>query len=124
VWHARVVRHPRVEAFIGTTSEKTTVTFERTIEKHPHVTRFQFGYLTTSCGATAVRTGQEVLPPYDQFAIAVRQGSFSGTYDTGDQFVEISGRFGANGQVTGTVRYDDRGGCDTGTVTWTAKPTG
>lgn len=122
VWHAQVVRHSRVEHLVGTTAEGTIVTFERTIEKRPHVLRFRFGYLTTPCGTTSVGTGREVLPPYDEFTITVKQGSFSGTYDTGDQSISIAGHFRANGQVAGTVRYDDRGGCDTGTVTWSAKP--
>lgn len=125
VWHAVVMRYPPVAHFAGSTAEGTAVTFERTIEKHPHVTRFAFGSLTTSCGGTtSVGTGRNFFPPYDEFALPIKDGSFSGSYSSGDTSVDISGHLGANEQISGTVSYEDRGGCNTGTVAWTAQPAG
>ncbi len=65
IWTAHVSPpRPPVQHFAGTTSEGTRVTFERTIERHPRVTRFDFGLLRVkfpdgdSCGSRGVATGQ------------------------------------------------------------------
>ena len=72
---------PPVQPFVGTTDQGTQVTFERTIESTPHLTRFTFGSLQTNCGPSQVATGTELAPPFDvQFAIPVHQNSFSGDY--------------------------------------------
>jgi hypothetical protein len=114
---------PPVQQFVGTTDQETQVTFERTIERTPHVTRFSFGSLQTNCGAAQVTTGTKLGPPFDvQFAIPVHQSSFSGDYFDEAFDIKITGRFGAGNSVSGTVTYGDRGGCNTGDVQWTANP--
>jgi hypothetical protein len=122
VWTARVKPPPPpVQHFIGTTDEGTRVTFERTIERHPRVTRFSFGSLQTNCGTLIVATGPELGPPFDvQFSLPVVNGSFSGEYFYEVYVVNISGRFDPNDQTSGTVRYGDRGDCVTRDVHWTA----
>jgi hypothetical protein len=130
IWTARVKPPPPpVEHFTGTTEEGTVVTFERTIERDPHVTRFNFGSLSTAlsngqnCGHTIVATGLTDFGLFfgAEFALSVHDGSFSGEYFY-EYYVDISGSFGANDQVSGTVSYGDRGGCSTGVVHWTAQP--
>jgi hypothetical protein len=112
-----------VQHFVGNTNEGTQVTFERTIERNPHVTRFDFGPLQTTCGPLTVATGTELGPPFDvQFALPVHQNSFSGDYFDEAFDVRITGQFGANNSASGTVSYEDRGGCNTGEVHWTAGP--
>jgi hypothetical protein len=116
--------HPPVEHFVGTTAEGTTVTFDRTIERQPHVTHFNFGTLSDNCGSgVLVTTGREIVPPYDEFALPIRNGGFSGTYYGGD-FVHITGQFGGSEVVTGTVHWADADQCQTNTVSWTAQPAG
>ena len=135
IWTARVKPPPPpVQHFAGTNSEGTSVTFERTIERHPNVTRFDFGLLRAKfpdgvqCGPLRVATGKEVVPPFDQFALPVKHGSFSGNnyyyYYYYYTDIGISGRFDAKDQATGTVSYGDRGDCQTGNVHWTAHRTG
>jgi hypothetical protein len=121
IWTAHVKPPPpRVKHFAGTTDEGTSVTFERTLERHPRVTRFDFGPLHTSCGtAVNVATGSQLGPPFQQFALPVHDGAFSGEYSYG-YFVDINGLFDVNDQASGTVSYGDRGGCYTGAVHWTA----
>jgi hypothetical protein len=124
IWTAHVKPlPPPVQHFVGTTDEGTQVTFERTIERHPHVTRFDFGLLQTNCGPTNVATGPELGPPFDvQFALPVHQNSFSGDYFDEAFNVVITGQFGDNNSASGTVGYGDRGGCNTSDVHWTASP--
>jgi hypothetical protein len=114
---------PPVQHFVGTTDQGTPVTFERTIERTPHVTRFTFGSLTTNCGTTQVATGTELGPPFDvQFAIPVHENSFSGDYFDEAFDVKITGSFAADNSVSGTVSYGDRGGCGVSDLHWTANP--
>jgi hypothetical protein len=124
VWTAHVKPPPPpVQHFVGTTGQGTQVTFERTIERTPHLTRFDFGSLQTNCGPRQVATGTELGPPFDvQFALAVHQHSFSGDYLDEAFDVKITGSFGADNSASGTVNYGDRGGCNTGDVHWTANP--
>ena len=70
IWTAHVSPpRPPVQHFAGTTSEGTRVTFERTIERHPRVTRFDFGLLRVkfpdgdSCGSRGAATGQVPVRP-------------------------------------------------------------
>jgi hypothetical protein len=108
------------------------VTFQRTIERHPHVSRFNFGRLPATtpdgheCGLVPVAAGQYYgPPPFTEFSLPVRQGRFSGALAPGNGTdVTISGSFDSKNQATGTVSYEDRGGCSTGTVRWTANPEG
>ena len=126
IWTARVKPPPPpVQHFIGTTDQGTRVTFERTIERQPRVTRFNFGSLhtyvgQTSCGTVTVATGPELGPPFDQFALPVHLRSFSGEYFYEVYGIDISGRFDAQDQASGTVSYGDRGDCRTGIVHWAA----
>ena len=118
-----------MQHFIGTTDEGTRVTFQRTIERHPHVTRFDFGALDTyfgqtTCGTVTVATGPTLAPPFDQFALPVHHRSFSGSYFYEVYGVDISGRFVAKDRASGTVSYGDRGDCVTGIVHWTARRAG
>jgi hypothetical protein len=124
IWTAHVKPPPPpVQQFVGTTDQGTQVTFERTIERTPHVTRFTFGSLQTNCGAAQVATGTELGPPFDvQFAIPVHQNSFSGDYFDEAFDIKITGSFGVGNSVSGTVTSGDRGGCNTGDVHWTANP--
>ena len=126
-WTAHVKgRPPRVQRFTGTTDKGTRVTFQRTIERHPHVTRFNFGSLRTSCGYTeTVMTGVNGWPPYDEFALPVDQGRFSGEYTSsmGDYGGRINGRFDAKDRASGTVSYRDRADCTIDTIHWTAHRT-
>jgi hypothetical protein len=115
---------PPLKHFTGTTSEGTVVTFALTIEKHPRVTHFDFGSLSTDCGeSVTVTTGREILPPYDEFTLPVRNNSFSGRYYAGYS-VAIHGHFGTNGAVTGTVHWADADECETSTIAWTAQAAG
>ena len=105
------------------------VTFQRTIERHPRVTRFNFGSLKTyvdqtTCGTVTVATGPELGPPFDQFTLPVHHRSFSGEYFYEVYGIDISGRFDAKNQASGTVSYGDRGDCRTGIVHWTADRAG
>ena len=114
-----------MQHFTGTTDEGPRVTFERTVERHPRVTRFDFGSLRATyaysgeqCGPVPVATGQG-------FVLPVHQERFSGTYFPGWGFsIDIRGRFDANDQASGTVSYGDRGDCGTGNVHWTAHRAG
>jgi hypothetical protein len=137
IWTAQTSPpRPPVQHFAGTTSEGTPVTFERTIERHPRVTHFDFGLLGArfpdgdSCGPTRVATGRVVVPPYvgPEFALPVlHHGRFYGGYGGGmgiDYAVGIRGRFGANDQASGTFNYVDRADCKTGNVHWTAHRAG
>jgi hypothetical protein len=126
VWTAQIKpAPPPVQPYVGTTSEGTTVTFELTIEPHPHVLRFNFGVLQYGlCGSVEVATGPEPGPPFDQFELPVDNQSFSGEYQPPDRFVDITGSFDAQGDASGTVQYGDRSGCNMGMVPWTAQPTG
>ena len=110
------------------------MTFERTIERHPRVTRFDFGLLRVkfpdgdSCGSRGVATGQvPVRPPGygPEFALPVlHHERFFGSYGNMVDYVDIRGRFGANDQASGTVSYGDRADCMTGNVHWTAHRAG
>ena len=105
------------------------MTFERTIERHPRVTRFNFGSLhtyvgQTSCGTVTVATGPELGPPFDPFTLPIHHRSFSGEYFYEVYGIDISGRFDANDRASGTVSYGDRGDCVTGIVHWTAHRAG
>ena len=111
---------PPVQHFVGTTSEGTRVTFERTIERHRHVTRFDFGSLRTNCGPSGVATGTELGPPFDEFALPVEDNGFAGDYFDEAFDIALTGSFSANSQASGTVSYVDRGGCRTGDVHWIA----
>jgi hypothetical protein len=114
---------PPVQRFTGTTAAGTGVTFERTIERHPHVTRFDFGSLRTSCGnTTVVSTGPVTEPPFDQFALPVNGRRFSGHYGNHSFFINITGHFDTKNLASGTVRYGDRADCRTARVAWTAHP--
>jgi hypothetical protein len=125
IWSARVKPPPPpVQQFAGTTDQGTQVTFERTIERTPHLTRFTFGSLQTNCGPRQVATGTELEPPFGvQFSIPVHQDSFSGDYFDEAFDIKITGSFGAGNSASGTVNFGDRGGCNTGEVRWTANPT-
>ena len=108
---------PPVWHFTGTTDQGTRVTFERTIERHPRVTDFNFdslrGRVPTggTCGPLRVATpGLE--PPWYQFALPVNRGRFSGELFPGDSVTAISGRFDAQDRASGTVSYGDRGDCN------------
>ncbi len=114
---------PPVQHFTGTTAEGTRVTFERTIERHPHVKRFHFGSLRTSCGnTTLVETGPLIEAPFDQFALTVNGRRFSGHYSNESFYIDITGRFDMKNLASGTVRYGDRADCTTACVAWTAHP--
>ena len=119
---------PPVQRFTGTTNKGTRVTFQRTIERHPRITRFNFGSLRTTCGGNVtVMTGHNLAPPYDEFALPVEHGRFSGVHfsplaDLTAQ-IRIGGRFDAKDRASGTVSYGDRGTCTTGSVHWTAHRT-
>lgn len=135
IWTAHISPpRPPVQHFAGTTSEGTRVTFERTIERHPRVTRFDFGVLRVkfpdgdSCGSRGVATGRVLVrPPVDgpEFALPVlHHERFFGIYGNMVDYVDIRGRFGANDQASGTVSYGDRADCTTGNVHWTAHRAG
>ena len=132
IWTARVKPPPPpVQHFTGTTDQGTRVTFERTIERRPRVTRFKFGSLRATfadgeqCGPVTVATGPEFVPPFNQFSLPVHQGRFFGRYFPGGGYgVDISGRFDVKDQASGTVSYADRGDCSTCTVHWTAHRAG
>ncbi len=111
---------PPVQHFVGTTSEGTRVTFERTIERHRHVTRFDFGSLQTNCGPSGVATGIELGPPFDEFALPVENNRFAGDYFDETFDITLTGSFSTTNQASGTVSYLDRGDCRTGDVLWTA----
>lgn len=121
-WTARAKPPPPpVVHFSGTTDAGTRVTFDRTVEAHPHVTRFNFGALRTSCGdSTLVATGKAISPPYDEFALPVRSGTFAGEYFAEAFFVDVAGRFDGPARVSGTVRYGDRDDCRTSDIQWSA----
>jgi hypothetical protein len=114
-----------VQHFVGKTSQGTTVTFERTIEAHPRVTRFDFGPLTGTSDlfagpCTNGGTGTPGLdPPWAGFALAVRHGRFSGESSDTVSFTTIVGRFVTSSRASGTVSYTDRGDCAIH-ATWTA----
>ena len=121
IWTAQVKPPPPpVQQFVGTTDEGTRVTFERTIERHPHVTRFDFGLLQTNCMPLKVATGPELGPPFDEFALPVHNNRFSGDYFDEAYDITITGSFGAKNRASGTVSFVDRGDCHTGGVRWTA----
>ena len=115
-----------MQHFTGTTDQGTRVSFQRTIERHPRVTRFDFGSLRAVCGYTetvvTVVTGKTAWPPHDEFALPVDHGRFSGEYASRmyDYGMSISGRFDAKDRASGTVSYRDRSDCMTGNVHWTA----
>ena len=128
IWTAHVKPPPPpVQHFTGTTDKGTRVTFQRTIERHPRVTRFTFDSLRTRCGFTVTATtGHTNFPPYNEFALPVVHGRFSGDYMSrmADFYIRISGRFDAKDQASGTVLYGDRGDCMTGRIHWTAHRAG
>ena len=121
---------PPVRRFTGTTEQGTRVTFERTIERHPLVKRFDFGWLRATyawigvqCGPVKVAAPLGTEPWWNQFALPVNHRRFSGRY-SGFGSIYISGRFDAKDRASGTVSYGDRGDCVTGDVHWTAHPAG
>lgn len=76
---------PRVRRFTGTTEQGTRVTFERTIERHPLVKRFDFGWLRATyawigeqCGPVKVAAPLVAEPWWNQFALPVNHRRFSG----------------------------------------------
>ena len=120
---------PPMKHFTGRTDQGTRVTFERTIERHPRVTGFNFGRLngTVSSGGTCayVLTTGGLEPPWYQFALPVNRGRFSGGYKDagGATGIDISGRFDAKDRASGTLSYGDRGDCHIH-AHWTAHPAG
>jgi hypothetical protein len=122
---------PPVQHFRGTTTQGTRVTFERTIESHPRVLRFNFGSLRATkgvpgCAPVPSTTSSAFGPPWEFFTLPIKRRRFSGTYLGVDEayVVDVTGRFDAKDQVSGTVSYQDRVDCVTGVVRWTAHRTG
>jgi hypothetical protein len=122
---------PPVQHFQGKTAQGTRVTFDRTIESHPRLLRFNFGPLRATAGVpgcSPVSSTRSIAagPPWEWFTLPVTHHQFSGTYMGVDEAyqVNVTGQFDAQSRASGTMSYEDRGDCMTGVVRWTAHRTG
>jgi hypothetical protein len=130
-WTARAWSLPPVQHFRGRTTQGTQVTFDRTIETHPRLLRFDFGTLRATtgvpgCAPVSPTTSIASGPPWLFFMLPVTRHSFSGTYFGGDDayVVDVAGRFDSHDRASGTMNYRGRTDCITGIVGWTAHRTG
>ena len=62
-------------------------------------------------------------PPWEQFALPVNRGSFSGESAGEASMTDISGSFDTKGRASGTVSYTDQGDCAI-QAHWTARRAG